>query len=127
MAISPKPLVVIFFRAPGGRSIYMKPIELTQRPTNPYMGWATPPIVLFSKGAKNQRAPSEDYTFFFHYYYYLYFYLYYYNAENEERNYNSVPRSSPFNACPINYNDPPIYRDGRRWRFPPKPLVVIFF
>jgi hypothetical protein len=51
--------VVIFFRAPGGRSIpqapggyflpspggrgiYKKPLEPTQRPTNPYMGWATP-------------------------------------------------------------------------------------
>jgi hypothetical protein len=35
MAISPKPLVVIFFRAPGGRGIYKKPLEPTQRPTNP--------------------------------------------------------------------------------------------
>jgi hypothetical protein len=40
---SPKPLVVIFFRAPGGRGIYRKLLEPTQRPTNPYMGWATPP------------------------------------------------------------------------------------
>jgi hypothetical protein len=39
----PKPLVVIFFRAPGGRGIYKKLLEPTQRPTNPYMGWATPP------------------------------------------------------------------------------------
>jgi hypothetical protein len=60
---------------------------------------------------------------FFHYYY-----LYYYNAENEEQNSNSVPwNSPPFNTCPINYNDPPIYRDGGRWQFYPKPLVVIFF
>jgi hypothetical protein len=44
MAIfSPKPLMVIFFRAPGGRGIYKKLFEPTQRPTNPYMGWATPP------------------------------------------------------------------------------------
>jgi hypothetical protein len=41
--LSPKPLVVIFFRAPGGRGIYKKLLEPTQRPTNPYMGWATPP------------------------------------------------------------------------------------
>jgi hypothetical protein len=40
---SPKPLVVILFRAPGGRGIYKKPLEPTQRPTNSYMGWATPP------------------------------------------------------------------------------------
>jgi hypothetical protein len=47
---SPKPLVVIFFRAPGGRDIYKKPLELTQRPTNPYMGWATPPTAsIFDK------------------------------------------------------------------------------
>jgi hypothetical protein len=39
----PKPLVVIFFRAPGGRVIYKKPLEPTQRPTTSYMGWATPP------------------------------------------------------------------------------------
>jgi hypothetical protein len=31
------------------------------------------------------------------------------------------------NACPINYNDPPIYRDGGSWQFSPKPLVAIFF
>jgi hypothetical protein len=69
-----------------------------------------------------------DFTFFFHYYCYFYFYLYYYNAENEERNSNSVPwNSPPFNACPINYNDPPIYRDGGRWQFSPEPLVAIFF
>jgi hypothetical protein len=37
--------VAIFFRAPGRRGIYKKPLELTQRPTNPYMGWATPPTV----------------------------------------------------------------------------------
>jgi hypothetical protein len=42
---SPKPLVVIFFRAPGGRGISKKPLEPTQRPTNPYMGWATPPTL----------------------------------------------------------------------------------
>jgi hypothetical protein len=42
---SPKPLVVILFRAPGGRGIYKKHLEPTQRPTNPYMGWATPPTV----------------------------------------------------------------------------------
>jgi hypothetical protein len=41
----PKPLVVIFFRAPGGRGIYKKPLEPTQRPTNSYVGWATPPTV----------------------------------------------------------------------------------
>jgi hypothetical protein len=41
----PKPLVVIFFRAPGGRGIYKKRLEPTQRPTIPYMGWATPPTV----------------------------------------------------------------------------------
>jgi hypothetical protein len=35
--------VVIFFRAPSERGIYKKPIELSQKPTNPYMGWATPP------------------------------------------------------------------------------------
>jgi hypothetical protein len=64
---------------------------------------------LLLRGAKNQRAPSVGFTFFFHYYCYLYFYLYYYNAENEERNSNSVPwNSPPFNAFPINYNDPPI-------------------
>jgi hypothetical protein len=40
---APKPLAVIFFRAPGGRGIYKKLLEPTQRPTNPYMGWATPP------------------------------------------------------------------------------------
>jgi hypothetical protein len=40
---SPKPLVVIFFRAPGRRGLYRKLLEPTQRPTNPYMGWATPP------------------------------------------------------------------------------------
>jgi hypothetical protein len=40
---SPRPLVVIFFRAPGGRSIYKKPLEPTQRPTTSYMCWATPP------------------------------------------------------------------------------------
>jgi hypothetical protein len=40
---SPKPLVVIFFRAPGGRGFYKKLLEPTQRPTNPYMGWAIPP------------------------------------------------------------------------------------
>jgi hypothetical protein len=27
----------------GGRGIYKKPLEPTQRPTNPYIGWATPP------------------------------------------------------------------------------------
>jgi hypothetical protein len=43
MAISPKPLVVIFFRAPGGRGFSKKPFEPTQSPTNLYMGWATPP------------------------------------------------------------------------------------
>jgi hypothetical protein len=37
--------VVIFFRAPGGRGIYKKPLEPAQRPTNPYMGWAIPPTV----------------------------------------------------------------------------------
>jgi hypothetical protein len=42
---SPKPLVVIFFQAPGGRVIYKKPLEPTQRPTTSYMGWATPPTV----------------------------------------------------------------------------------
>jgi hypothetical protein len=41
----PKPLVVIFFRAPGGRGIYKKRLEPTESPTNPYMGWATPPTV----------------------------------------------------------------------------------
>jgi hypothetical protein len=40
---APKPLVAIFFRAPGGRGIYKKLLEPTQRPTNPYMGWAIPP------------------------------------------------------------------------------------
>jgi hypothetical protein len=35
--------VVIFFQAPGGRGIYKKLLEPTQRPSNPYMGWATPP------------------------------------------------------------------------------------
>jgi hypothetical protein len=43
---SPKPLVVIFFRAPGGRGLYKKLLEPTQRPTNPYMGWATPPTLV---------------------------------------------------------------------------------
>jgi hypothetical protein len=42
---APKPLAVIFFRAPGGRGIYKKLLEPTQRPTNPYMGWVTPPTV----------------------------------------------------------------------------------
>jgi hypothetical protein len=48
---SPKPLVVIFFRAPGGRGIYKKLLEPTQRPTNPYMGWATPPTLLNDSAA----------------------------------------------------------------------------
>jgi hypothetical protein len=34
-------------------------------------------VLSSSEGAKKQRAPSEDYTFF-HYYCYLHRYLYYY-------------------------------------------------
>jgi hypothetical protein len=41
-AVFPKPLVVIFFRAPDGRGIYKKPLEPTQRPTNPYMAGPLP-------------------------------------------------------------------------------------
>jgi hypothetical protein len=49
--------VAIFFRAPGGRGIYKKPLELTQRPTNPYMGWAAPPTEgpLQGGGARRRR------------------------------------------------------------------------
>jgi hypothetical protein len=46
MAIFPKPLVVIFFRAPGGRGIYKKLLKLTQKPITSYMGWAIPPTGL---------------------------------------------------------------------------------
>jgi hypothetical protein len=42
--------VAIFFRAPGRRGIYKKPLELTQRPTNPYMSWVTPPTGSKRKG-----------------------------------------------------------------------------
>jgi hypothetical protein len=87
-------------------------------------------IVLLLQRGKERRAPSEDYSFFLHYCccYNYRFYLYYYHVENEERNSNSIPWNSPsFNACPINYNDTPIYMDGGRWQFSPKPLVVIFF
>jgi hypothetical protein len=45
----PKLLVVIFSRAPGGRGIYKKLLEPTQRPTNPYVGWATPPNSSYSR------------------------------------------------------------------------------
>jgi hypothetical protein len=56
---SPKPLVVIFFRAPGGRGIYKKPLEPTQRPTNRYIGWATPPTPS-SVAARTAGTPSSD-------------------------------------------------------------------
>jgi hypothetical protein len=60
---SPKPLVVIFFRAPGGRGIYKKPLELIQKLTNPYMGWATPPTggrsLLEGPGGGGARAPAH--------------------------------------------------------------------
>jgi hypothetical protein len=63
MAISPKPLVVTFFRAPGGRGIYKKPLEPTQKPTNPYMGWATPPTrsikINFSTKSQTTRAKVD--------------------------------------------------------------------
>jgi hypothetical protein len=75
----------------------------------------------------------EDYSFFLHYHYlyyycnYFFYFHYYYNAENKEQNNNTILRSSlPINACPINYNDPPIYRGGRSWQFPPTLLVDIF-
>jgi hypothetical protein len=54
---SPKPLMVIFFRAPGGRGIYKKLLEPTQRPTNPYMGWATPPTI--RKDELNWKLPPK--------------------------------------------------------------------
>jgi hypothetical protein len=95
--------------------------------------------ILLRRG-KNQGAPSEDHTFFYYYRYlhlYLYyycsqlFYSYYYEAESKlgSRNSKLQLRSSLLIFCPlsINYKDPPIYRDGGRWRFSPKPLVVIFF
>jgi hypothetical protein len=35
--------VDIFLQTPDGYDIYKKSFELTQRPINPYMGWAIPP------------------------------------------------------------------------------------
>jgi hypothetical protein len=55
---SPKPLVVIFFRAPRARSISKKPLEPTQRPTNAYMGWATPPTPRSSSARRNVKEES---------------------------------------------------------------------
>jgi hypothetical protein len=65
MAIFPQALVVIFFRAPGGRGIYKKLLEPTQRPTNPYMGWATPPTTPIESSPRwakaiNSRSNRED-------------------------------------------------------------------
>jgi hypothetical protein len=91
-------------------------------------------VLFSSEGVKNRRAaPSKDY--FFHHYCYLcyycsyvfYFYYYYYKAISKEDNSNLLLRSSPLlNACPLNYNDPLIYKDGGSWQFSSKPLVVIF-
>jgi hypothetical protein len=43
MEISPKPLVVIFFRAPGGHGLTRSPSSSHKMPINSYMGWAIPP------------------------------------------------------------------------------------
>jgi hypothetical protein len=95
-------------------------------------------IVLFSsEGVKNRRAaPLKDYSFFHHYcylcyycsYVFYFYYYYYYKIISKEDNNNLLLQSSPpLNACPHNYNDPLIYKEGGSWQFSPKPLVVIFF
>jgi hypothetical protein len=79
------------------------------------------------------ETPSKDYSFFLHYYYLYYYcsyliYFYFYKAGSKEDSKTQyLGTLLPFNTCPMNYNDPPIYRDGGRRRFSPKPLVVIFF
>jgi hypothetical protein len=90
-------------------------------------------VLFSSEGVKNRRAaPSKDY-FFHHYCYlcyycsYVFYFYYYYKAISKEDNSNLLLRSSPLlNACPLNYNDPLIYKDGGSWQFSSKPLVVIF-
>jgi hypothetical protein len=64
-------------------------------------------------------------TYYRNYLIYFYFLLQWRKSRTKQQLNLEFP--PPFNACAINYNDPPIYRDGGSWQFSPKPFVAILF